>query len=456
MPATQTQPREPVKVPLVTTPLTVLQTLRAARRNVLEIIPDIATKQPIVSGKTAMVRWHMVMDPLALRRVLKDNLDNYPKSDITKNLLRPAIGDSLFIAEGAHWRWQRRAAAPVFSHRNIAALAPIMSASAEAVCGRLEGQTGVDMFEEMVAATFEVISNVTFSGSGDMAGDEVHKAIDRFIDESARVSLMDIIGIPTWVPRPSRLFGGNPVADMKRVADAAIKQRRTVGAKDVPDLLDLLLQGMDPETRRQMNSAELRDNILTFIVAGHETTALTLAWALYLCAFDQDVQEKLHTEVRAVLGGRIAGPEDIGRLPYTEQVIKETLRLYPPASFISRTAQAPDELCGREIRKKDTVMLPIYALHRNEQLWPEPDAFKPERFAKGAKHDRFAWLPFGDGPRVCIGAHFAMVEAQIIVASLISRYRFTPIAGKAPVPEMVITLRPKGGVWLNVTPRRQL
>ncbi len=453
MPDDHAPAREPVKVPLVKEPLSVLQTLRAARRNVLEIVPDICTKQPMVSGKTAMVRWHMVMDPAALRRVLKDNLANYPKSDITKNLLRPAIGDSLFIAEGAHWRWQRRAAAPVFSHRNIAALAPIMSASAEAVCERLAGQAEADMFEEMVAATFEVISNVTFSGAGEMAGGDVHAAIDRFIDQSARVSLMDIIGIPTWVPRPSRLFSGNPVADMKRVADAAIEKRRKVGAKAVPDLLDLLLEGMDPETKRQMNSAELRDNLLTFIVAGHETTALTLAWALYLCAFDQDVQEKLFAEVSEVLGGRIAGPEDIGKLPYTEQVIKETLRLYPPASFISRTAQGADELCGREIRKKDTVMLPIYALQRNQELWPEPDAFKPERFAKGAKYDRFAWLPFGDGPRVCIGAHFAMVEAQIILASLISRYKFEPIAGKAPVPEMVLTLRPKGGVWLKITPR---
>ena len=195
---------EPVKVPLVVEPLTVLQTLRTARRNVLEIIPDICTKQPMVSGKTAMMRWHMVMDPSALKRVLRDNLDNYPKSDITKNLLRPAIGDSMFIAEGAHWRWQRRAAAPVFSHRNIAALAPIMSASAEAVCGRLEGCAEADMFEEMVQATFEVISNVTFSGAGEMAGDEVHLAIDRFIDQSARVSLMDIVGIPTWVPHPQR------------------------------------------------------------------------------------------------------------------------------------------------------------------------------------------------------------------------------------------------------------
>lgn len=447
------KPREPVKVPLVKKPLTVLQTLRKARRNVLEIVPDICTKQPMVSGKTAMVRWHMVMDPGALRRVLRDNLENYPKSDITKNLLRPAIGDSLFIAEGAHWRWQRRAAAPVFSHRNIAALAPIMSASAKAVCARLEGRAEADMFEEMVAATFEVISNVTFSGAGEMAGDEVHRAIDGFIDQSARVSLLDIIGVPTWVPRPSRLLGGNPVAKMKRVADAAIEKRRQDGAKDVPDLLDLLLDGMDPETKRQMNAAELRDNLLTFIVAGHETTALTLAWALYLCAFDQNVQEKLHAEASTALNGRIAGPDDIGRLPFCEQVIKETLRLYPPASFISRTAQAPDTLCGREIKRKDTVMLPIYALQRNAKLWPEPDAFRPERFAKGTKYDRFAWLPFGDGPRVCIGAHFAMVEAQIILASLISRYRFTPVLGKDPVPEMVLTLRPKGGVRLKVSLR---
>ena len=446
--------REPVKVPLVNEPLSVLQTLRTARRNVLEIIPDICTKQPMVSGKTAMLRWHMVMDPGALKRVLRDNLENYPKSDITKNLLRPAIGDSMFIAEGAHWRWQRRAAAPVFSHRNIAALAPIMSASAEAVCARLEGRAEADMFEEMVQATFEVISNVTFSGAGEMAGDDVHLAIDRFIDQSARVSLMDIIGIPTWVPRPSRLFGGNPVVDMKRVADAAIEKRRKLGAKDVPDLLDLLLEGMDPETKRQMNSAELRDNLLTFIVAGHETTALTLAWALYLCAFDPEVQEKLHEEAAALLDGRVAGPDDIGGLPFTEQVIKETLRLYPPASFISRTAQAPDELCGREIRKKDSVILPIYALQRNEILWEEPDRFKPDRFAKGAKYDRFAWLPFGDGPRVCIGAHFAMVEAQIILASLISRYTFELVPEKDPVPEMVLTLRPKGGVNLKVSPRR--
>jgi len=452
MPDGQFPPAQPVKVPLVTRPLGIMETLRTARRNLLEIIPDLCTKQPIVSGKTAFVRWHMVMDPDALKHILKDNLDNYPKSDITKNLLRPAIGDSLFIAEGAHWRWQRRAAAPVFSHRNIAGLAPIMSAAAEAVCSRLEGVNGqTDMFDEMVQATFEVISNVTFSGSGTMDSDAVHKSINAFIDQSARVSLFDVIGVPTWIPRLSRLRGGNPVADMKAVADRAIERRRAAGAKPVPDLLDLLLDGMDPETKKQMNAAELRDNLLTFIVAGHETTALTLAWALYLCAFDQGVQDQLRAEAQSVLQGRVAGPDDIGKLSFTEQVIKETLRLYPPAAFMSRTAQGPDELCGREVRRKDTVMLPIYALHRNALLWDDPDSFKPERFGPDARYERFAYLPFGDGPRVCIGAHFAMVEAQIILATLISRYRFERIKDVDPKPQLVLTLRPAGGVKLKVT-----
>ncbi len=452
MPDGSTPARIPVKVPLVTEPLGIFQTLRNARRNVLEIVPDLCTKQPIVSGKTAFVRWHMVMDPEALRRILKDNLENYPKSDITKNLLRPAIGDSLFIAEGAHWRWQRRAAAPVFSHRNIAALTPIMSAAAEAVCDRLHRAPDTpDMFDEMVQATFEVISSVTFSGSGTMDGDAVHRSINAFIDQSARVSLFDVIGVPTWVPRLSRLFGGNPVADMKAVADQAIVRRRENGAKDVPDLLDLLMEGMDPETRKQMNSAELRDNLLTFIVAGHETTALTLAWALYLLAFDETAQEKLRNEAQSVLQGQTGGRDHIGKLPYTEMVIKEALRLYPPASFVSRTAQGADELCGREVRRKDTIMMPIYALHRNKLLWDDPDQFNPDRFGPDAHHDRYAWLPFIDGPRVCIGAYFAMVEAQIILATLVSRFRFEPIAGVDPVPEMVLTLRPRGGVRLKVS-----
>lgn len=445
--------RYPPKVPLVTEVWGVFRSLMAARRNLLEIIPEIATRQPIVSGKTAIVRWHMVMDPDSLRRVLKEKLDDYPKSDVTKNLLRPAIGDSLFIAEGAHWRWQRRAAAPVFSHRNISNLVPIMSAAADATCDRLAACPGrADLYQEMVRATFDVISNVTFSGSGAMDSEVVHKAIDAYIAQIGRVSLFDVVGIPTWVPRPGRMFRPNTLKDMKAVADRSIRERKASGAKPVPDLLDLLLAGEDPETKKRMNTDELRDNLLTFIVAGHETTALTLSWALYLCAFDPSVQDKLRAEAQSVLQGRTATAEDCANLPYTEQVIKETLRLYPPAAIVSRTAQAHDTLAGREIRPGDTVMMPFYALHRNHALWPDPDRFDPERFARGAKYDRFSYLPFGDGPRVCIGASFAMTEAQIILSTLISKFRFTRIPGKDPKPVMLLTLRPQGGVHLKVEP----
>jgi cytochrome P450 len=443
---------EPPKVKLVTEVWGPIKSLMAARRNILEIIPLAATKQPIVSGRTGSVRWHMVMEPDAIGRILKENLDIYPKSDVTKNILKPAIGDSLFIAEGAHWRWQRRAASPVFTHRNIANLAPIMSAAAETTCERLDAaDDAVDMYEEMVITTFDVISNVTFSGSDAMDSAAVHHAIDRYIDQTARVSLFDIIGVPTWVPRPSRLFQPNALKQMKTIADSAIENRKKHGAKPIPDLLDLLLVGEDPETKRRMNMSELRDNLLTFIVAGHETTALTLSWALYLCAFDPEVQEKLRAEAQSVLQGRVATADDCPALPYTEQVIKEALRLYPPAAFVSRTAQADDVLCDREIRQKDTVMLPIYALHRHHDLWGKPDQFNPERFANNHKPERYSYLPFGDGPRICIGAQFAMIEATIILATLISRFRFDRIKGRDPKPVMVLTLRPEGGVPLKVT-----
>ena len=444
MPESQT----PVAVPLARQPLGMLKSLAAARNNVLSIIPYIATQQPVVSGTTG-VRWHMLMDPDAIRRVLLEELENYPKSDVTKNLLRPAIGESLFIAEGAHWRWQRRAAAPVFSHRNVSALAPVMSAAAEASLARIEAadKRASDIYAEMVRATFDITASVTLSGSALFSSDEVHRAIDAYIAAAGKLSLFDILGLPMWVPRPSRVMAGASLKQMKTIADDAVNSRRSAGAGDVPDLLDLLLEGEDPETGRSMSTAELRDNLLTFIVAGHETTALTLAWAFYLCAFDQGVQDKARAEAQSALQGRTATAADLPNLPYCRMIIDEALRLYPPAALVSRTAQAPDTLAGREVKKGDTVMIPIYALHRNALLWDDPDAFRPERFAE--KPQRYAYLPFGDGPRICIGASFALQEAVIILATLLAKRRFFPVQGKTPDPVMILTLRPEGGVWLT-------
>lgn len=445
--------RSPVKAALVRAPLGLFKSLAAARRNLLTIIPEIAVHQPIVSGKVG-VRWHMVMDPDAIRHILLKNIDNYPKSRATKNILRPAIGDSMFVAEGAHWRWQRRAAAPVFSHRNVANLAPVMSHAADVCLARLSSAENrpLDMYDEMVRATFQIISDVTFSGSAGFNAKEVHRAIDAYIDAAGRVSLLDILGVPDWIPRPGKFVSAKPLRQMRAIADDAVETRKSAPNRDIPDLLDLLLDGEDPETNRKMNTSELRDNLLTFIVAGHETTALTLSWALYLCAFDQGVQTRAQTEAQTVLNGRTATAHDLANLPYIRMIIDETLRLYPPAGILSRTAKSDDTLCDRDIRPKDTVMIPIYALHRNHLLWDDPDVFRPDRFANPKNIARYAYLPFGDGPRICIGANFALQEAVIILATLLSKRRFHPIKDRDPNPVMILTLKPEGGVWLTSEP----
>ena len=450
-------PRLPARVPLATEPLGIVASARAAQRNVVELIPEFATHAPMLSGTTGK-RWHMLMDPGALRHVLRDRVDDYPKSWVTKLILGTAISSSLFVVDGAEWRWQRRAAAPVFSHRNIAAMAPIMVGAAERAAARIGkaaetgGKRAFDAFDEMVAATFEVISDVTLSGGEGFDRRAVHKAIEAYIAQTAKVSLLDVMGVPAWVPRPNRLFAASPMKEVQKIADEVIASRRKNGALEVPDLLDLLMAGADPQTGRQMTEQELRDNLLTFIVAGHETTALTLAWALYLMAFDPGVQEEAAAEA-AFLKDRPAQAEDVARLPLIRRIVDETLRLYPPAAFLARTALVEDRILGREIRPGDTVILPIYALHRHKKLWQNPDGFDPARFADPKAIERFAYLPFGDGPRICIGAAFAEQEAVLILATLLARFRFTAVEGREPRPVMILTLRPQGGVWLTATPR---
>ena len=314
------------------------------------------------------------------------------------------------------------------------------------------GPRAVNMLDEMVTTTFDVIGDVTFSGDGTFDRDKVHGAIDDYIAEAGKISLFDILGFPDWLPRPGRMMSGQALKQMKAMADSAIEARVARGHEGTPDLLDLLLEGVDPKTKRKMNTAELRDNLLTFIVAGHETTALTLAWSMYLMGFDQGIQDRARAEVQSVLQGRACTGEDVDQLPLIRMIVDEALRLYPAAGIISRTAQKHDTLCDREIRPGDTVMIPIYALGRNELLWDAPDAFRPERFADRKAIDRYAYLPFGDGPRICIGASFALQEAVIVLATLLGRFKFTPVPGKDPEPVMILTLRPEGGVWMTAEP----
>lgn len=445
--------RYPVRIPLTSEPVGVLKSWQLMRENVLSIIPQAATRNKVISGRTVN-RWHMVMDPEAIQQMLLERVEDYPKSTVTKNLLRPAIGESLFIAEGAHWRWQRRVSAPAFSHRNVSALGPVMTAAAERCTARIAGAgpRAVNMLDEMIAATFDVIAEVTFSGDGGFDRTAVHDAIESYVSDAGKISLLDVLGAPDWVPRPGRAASSAEMEAMKTGADAAIEARIARGASTVPDLLDLLLAGQDPKSGRKMTTAEMRDNLLTFIVAGHETTAVTLAWALYLCAFDPAVQNRARAEAAGVLGDRPATAEDVQNLPYIRQIIDEALRLYPPAGIVSRTAQKADTLAGAEVLPEDTVMIPIYALGRHHLLWDDPDRFDPDRFADRRAIPRYGYMPFGDGPRICIGASFAMQEAVIILATLLARFEFTPVKGRDPKPVMILTLRPEGGVWLTARP----
>ena len=444
--------RLPVAAPLPDSPMSILASYRAARRNILEIIPRAALHQPILSGRTGPQRWHMVMHPPSIRRILLEAVDAYPKSEATKSILRPAIGNSLFIAEGGEWRWQRRAVAPAFSARNVAALTPVMSHAAAAAVDRIGAQVGraANLLDEMTATTFDVISDVTFGTGGGIDRIGVQQALDGYIDTAARVSVLDLLGAPGWVPRPGRAAGANLLTDMHRAADAAIERRRRDGRRSPPDLLDLLLDAADPETGREMTTEELRENLLTFIVAGHETTALTLAWAFYLCAFDESVQDAARAEAQAVLGDRVAEAGDVAHLPLVRRIVDETLRLYPAGGFLSRTAQATDRLSTAQIRPGDTVTVPVYGLHRHRALWEEPDAFRPDRWSGAKAFDRYQYLPFSDGPRICIGASFALQEAVVILASVLARFRFSAVKGRDPKPVMILTLRPEGGVWLEV------
>jgi len=448
---------EPPNISPPTRPLSILQSLRAARHNVLEIIPDVAYRQPIVSGRM-IVRFHMVQDPAALRRVFLDNVDNYPKSEVMVRMLRPAVGDSLFTSEGDAWRWQRRAVAPVFAQRNVSALAPMMTATAERAAERLRQSGGrAELLGEMLSATFDVICEVALSGREHFDAETYSRAILRYFETAGKASLLDFLQVPDWIPRPEALLSLGAVGTMHRMVAQAIAARRRQASGGADDLLDYMLNAEDPVTGRRMSSTDLLHNMQFFIVAGHETTALALSWSLLLLALHPKHQNRVRKEARAVLGDRAATAEDLEAMPYLKQVIDEAMRLYPPVGMLARNVREIDILCGRRILPGDVLFLPIYALHRHHLWWEHPNRFDPGRFALKAvrSRDRYLHLPFGAGPRVCVGANFAMMQAQIILATLVARFRFDPVRGPMPVPTMSMTLRPDTGMRLAVRPLRR-
>jgi cytochrome P450 len=444
----------PVAVPFARPELGPISFLSTMRRNLLELLPEAAYHQPVVSGRTFR-RWHMLMDPPSLEHVLKTNEKNYPRSDVTRRIVKPSSGESVFYSYGAAWRRQHKAVAPAFQPRGVRSVAPIMTEHAELCAMRLSHAVGsrIDMHAEMTKVTCDIICDAALSGREALDRDGLIREVGNYLTSISRVSVLDLLGAPSWVPRPARLRDRSGPA-MDRMVEAIVRARLERGPSATTDVLDMLIEASRIDDSL-IGSREIRNNLIAFLIAGHETSSLALTWALYLVAYDRDVQARARRICADALGPRAATYDDLPALGYVRQILEEAMRLYPPGGLMTRTAQADDLLpVGVRVERGDTIILPVYALHRHRALWDEPDVFDPDRFepARAKARHRYAYLPFSAGPRICVGMGFAMAEMTIVLATLLARFELRLPDGFRPLPEMLLTIRPTGGMPLCVRP----
>lgn len=392
----------------------------------------------------------LVSDPAAIEEVLTTKNHLFVKG-AGERRLGSLIGHGLLISEGDFWRRQRRLMQPAFHRDRIAAYAGVMAAYAGQMVDSWHDGDVHPIRHEMMAVTLKVVCKALFdmdmAGSVETVGEALDVVIRHFDDRFASLLFL----LPDQVPTPENRRYRRAVQRLDEIVDRIIEERRAQGV-DRGDLLSMLLQVQDEDGSR-MTDRQLRDEVLTLVLAGHETTALALTWALYLLAQHPQVEARLHAELDAALGGpggRLPGLADLPQLPYTQRVIDETLRLYPPASLIERDALADCVIGGYRIKKGTTLVISQWVVHRDPRFFEQPETFDPDRWANGrAKHlPRYAYFPFGGGQRICIGASFAMMEAVIILATIAQRYRLTLEPGQVVVPHVAITLRPKDDILM--------
>jgi len=445
-------PRPPAPVPRAE-PLGLVSLLRVLATNPLEAWTEAHFEEPVVAGGLPFGRAIVVSKPAAIRRVLLDNAGNYEKDWMQRRILSAGLSDGLLSAEGHQWRVQRRALAPLFSKRSVMSFSGAVIAEAQALVERLDCRVGetVDVSAEVTGLTLAVLERTIFSDGVGADREEVRLAMQRYFEVASRIDPFDILGLPAAIPRPRRLTVWSTLRFFEKTIDRLIatRRRRLADAQDdVPqDLLTLLLNATDPQTGARLSEAEVRANVLTFIAAGHETTANCLTWSLYLLSLSPEWRQRLRSEAERELdSGDPATLAD--RLTETRAVIDEANRLYPPISAISRVARAGDMLSGHEVRRGTMVVIAPYVLHRHRALWTQADVFHPERFLPGAREavDRFAYLPFGAGPRVCIGSAFALQEACVTLAMLARHFDFALAPGHTVRPVQKMTLRADGGM----------
>lgn len=437
-------------------PMNLWEFIRRLRENSVSIYPRSSFSEPF-STRTALFQHFVLLnDPELIQHVLLTHQENYPKGRLNRQILGRVLGSGLLTSEGEFWRRQRRIAAPAFHHRRLVALADVMSEACARLAADWQRRAGsqVDMLHEMMQLTMDIVTRALFSADVADDAEELGAAITRLLDGFGSPSMVDLIGLPEWLPRSRDAEAQAAIRYVEDRLYRIIAERRS-GAVKRDDLLQMLLDSRDEETGEGMSDKQLRDELFTLFAAGHETTANALTWTWYLLALHPDVENRLQGEVDDVLQGRLPAFDDLDRLPYSRMVFEESMRLYPPAFSTSRVAREEDRIDDYVIPKGAIVTLSPWVTHRNPNLWPDPERFDPERFAPGRQRERhkFAYFPFGGGPRVCIGNAFALMEGRLALAILSSGIRPRLLPGHVVEPMGRITLRPRGGLPMILEPR---
>jgi cytochrome P450 len=445
----------PAPIPRKTPPST-LEMIRIVYRNPLELWGEPSYNEPWISVNGVGGPLVIANDPALIRHVLVDNAKNYKMAAVRQKILRPILRDGLLTAEGETWKRSRKAMAPMFTPRHIFGFAPAMLERTRAFAERYEAGGTVDIAHDMTLLTYDILAETLFSG--EIAGEpgSFAKWIDRLFETMGRVDPLDLLRAPDWLPRITHWRGRKTIAYFRKIVADTIKLRTDkidAGKGSIPkDFLTLLLKAEGPDG---LTRSEVEDNVITFIGAGHETTARALGWTLYCLAEAPWEREPIEKEIDAVLKREPDPVKWLELMPLTRAAFEEALRLYPPAPSINREPIEPETWRNLAIPRYATVLMMPWTIHRHRKLWDKPDAFMPSRFHPGNrdKIDRYQYLPFGAGPRVCIGASFAMQEAVIALAVLLSQYRFDTTPETKPWPVQKLTTQPQGGLPMRVTRR---
>lgn len=410
----------------------------------------------VVSYRLGLIRFTLISHPEHVKHVLQDNHRNYTKGFVLRNLLAPLLGEGLFTAEGEHWLRQRRLMQPVFHHKRIDAFGAIMTAETLKMLDgwgqHAETDRPIDIAGEMMRLTLTIVTRALFGADLGERARQIDHAFS-IASEHLTYRFDHPLYPPTAVPTPrNRRFRAALRALDAIVYDLIAERRRT--GEDTGDLLSMLIFARDEETGASMSDRQLRDEVMTLLLAGHETTANALTWSWHLLARHAEAEARLHAEVDT-LEGCVPTVSDLQRLPYARMVVEEAMRLYPPVWITHRQAIGDDQIGGFRIPAGRIVVVAPWVTHRRPDIWPDPEAFNPERFSpeRAAERPRGAYIPFSLGPRQCIGMGFALTEAQLALLTAAQRFRLCQPPRHLVEPEPLLTIRPRGGLPMLVRNR---